>query len=408
MTDIIVQVMAEVLSILGIVTKEIGDGRTKKYFKKLVGWTGASVEDAVQSLDRLTKEEASMAAAELLKITRGIDNRVEGVQENLEGVDQRIQIVDLKVQGIDGKMQGIEDKLQDVGDKVSSVLEGEKETRVAIEQVANQVINLNRNELRDLRKWISAPDPSTNYLTAREAHHEGTATWCTQSSTFANWKASGPLLWIHGKPGSGKSVVSSVIIREIKAMCDAGSAHMAYFYFDFQVTGKQDSRALLSSLLLQLSSQSDQFGGVLHGLYSKHQNGSERPTTESLAQCLEDMLSIAGQVPIYLVLDALDECPTDSGMPTPREKVLDLIEELVELRHPNLHLCVTSRQEYDIRTVLEPLATQQVSLHNESGQKQDIIDYVGSVIRSDKKMKKWPVKDQNMVIEKLAEKADGM
>ncbi|KAH9025285.1 hypothetical protein EDB85DRAFT_2149877 [Lactarius pseudohatsudake] len=104
-------------------------------------------------------------------------------------------------------------------------------------------------------------DPSINYNAACEAHHEGTAAWCTQSNTFADWKASGSLLWIHGKPGSGKSVVCSVIIRDIKAMSDAGSAHMAYFYFDFRVqdTGKQDSGALLSSLLVQLSGQSDQF-----------------------------------------------------------------------------------------------------------------------------------------------------
>jgi len=96
----------------------------EKYFKKLFGLTGAPVEDAVQSLDRLTQEEARMAAAELLKITRGIDIGVKGVQENLEGVDQKIQTVDLKVQDIDDKMQSVEDKLQGVGDKVSSVVEG--------------------------------------------------------------------------------------------------------------------------------------------------------------------------------------------------------------------------------------------------------------------------------------------
>jgi hypothetical protein len=198
-----------------------------------------------------------------------------------------------------------------------------------------------------------------------------------------------------------------VIIREIKAMSDAGSAHMAYFYFDFkfQDTGKQDSRALLSSLLVQLSVQSDQFYSVLHGLYLKHENGSDIPTPKSLAQCLKDMLSIAGQVPIYLVLDALDECP---NVPTSLEKVLDLVEDLVELRLPNLHLCITSRPVYDIRTVLDPLATQQLSLHDESGQKQDIIDYVSSVIRSDQRMRRWPVEDQDMVTVKLAEKADGM
>ena len=172
-------------------------------------------------------------------------------------------------------------------------------------------------------------------------------------------------------------------------MSNAGSAFLAYFYFDFKDTAKQDSRALLSSLLVQLSDQSDIFCDALFSLYSAHKQGSEQPTDDSLARCLKDMLTIMGQVPIYLIMDALDECPNDSGIPSSREKVLELVKELVGLRHPNLRLCVTSRPEFDIRTTLEPLATQQVSLHDESGQKQDINDYVTSVVRSDERMKRW-------------------
>ena len=107
-------------------------------------------------------------------------------------------------------------------------------------------------------------------------------------------------------------------------------------------------------------------------------------------------------------MDALDECPNDSGIPSSREKVLKTVKELVELRHPNLRLCVTSRLEFDIRTTLEPLATQQLSLHDESGQKQDINDYVTSMVHSDEKMRKWRDGDKDMVIEKLIQKADGM
>ena len=183
---------------------------------------------------------------------------------------------------------------------------------------------------------------------------------------------------------------------------------MAYFFFDFKDTGKQDSRALLSSLLIQLSDRSEKCCDILIGLHSAHQNGSEQPTDESLARCLKDMLTVMGQVPIYLVMDALDECPNDSGIPSAREKVLELVKELVELRHPNLRLCITSRPEFDIRTKLDPLATQQLSLHDESGQKQDIIDYVTYVVRSDGRMKRWRDDDKNMVIEKLTEKVDGM
>ena len=183
---------------------------------------------------------------------------------------------------------------------------------------------------------------------------------------------------------------------------------MAYFFFDFKDTGKQDSRALLSSLLVQLSDLSERFCDVLLGLHSAHQNGLEQPSDESLAWCLKNMLTSSGQLPIYLIMDALDECPNDAGIPSSREKVLNLVKELVELHLPNLHLFVTSRPEFDIRTTLEPLATQQVSLHDESGQQHDIIDYVTSVVLSDAIMTKWRDDDQNMVIEKLTEKADGM
>ncbi|KAH9170741.1 hypothetical protein EDB89DRAFT_1251142 [Lactarius sanguifluus] len=79
MADIIVKIMVEVLSILGIVTKEIAQGRTKKYLKKLIG--RKEVEDALQRLDALTQEEARMAAAEALAISRGIDDKLKDVNE---------------------------------------------------------------------------------------------------------------------------------------------------------------------------------------------------------------------------------------------------------------------------------------------------------------------------------------
>ena len=199
-----------------------------------------------------------------------------------------------------------------------------------------------------------------------------------------------------------------MIIRDIKATCSTGSAFLAYFYFDFKDKEKQGLRALLSSLLDQLSDQSDIFFDTLFSLYSAHKKAAEKPTDRSLAVCLKDMLTITGRVPIYLIMDALDECPNDSGIPSLRERVLELVKELVELRLPNLRLCITSRPEIDIRATLDLLVTQQMSLHDESGQKQDIINYVISVLHSDKKMMKWREVEKKMVVDKLSEKADGM
>jgi hypothetical protein len=183
---------------------------------------------------------------------------------------------------------------------------------------------------------------------------------------------------------------------------------MAYFYFDFRDADKQNRRDLLPSLISQLSSQSDPFFDTLIRLYLAHDKGARKPNDDALIQCLKDMLALPDQNPVYIIIDALDECPNTTGMPSPREQVLGLLKELVELSLPNLHLCVTSRPEIDIRYALEPLTTRRVSLHEQSGQKNDIIDYVRSVVYSDSRMRRWRDEDKNLVIETLSEKADGM
>ncbi|KAH9003227.1 hypothetical protein EDB83DRAFT_2178170, partial [Lactarius deliciosus] len=50
-----------------------------------------------------------------------------------------------------------------------------------------------------IHKWLSPPDPSTNYNIACETHQEGTAAWFFQSNKFQDWTSNGSLLWIHGK-----------------------------------------------------------------------------------------------------------------------------------------------------------------------------------------------------------------
>jgi hypothetical protein len=120
------------------------------------------------------------------------------------------------------------------------------------------------------------------------------------------------------------------------------------------------------------------------------------------------MLRIAGQVPVYLILDAVDECPDDCGIPSTRGKVLDFLEELVKLRLPSLWLCVTSRVESDIRIVLEPLTCNRISLHDQDGQNDDIVDYITSTVYSDKMMKRWKAGDKELVINILSKRAGGM
>ncbi|KAI0287430.1 hypothetical protein B0F90DRAFT_1224683 [Multifurca ochricompacta] len=171
MTDIIVKIMVEVLGVLALATKEIKQGSaSEKYLKKLAGRT--DIEDSLGSLDKLTHDEALMATAQLLKLANNVDNKVTGVDDKVKVVIE----------------DGREAKL------------AAKEAKVIMQQTANTVDQVKRNQLRqDLRRWLSPPDPSINHNIARSAHHTGTASWFFQGSIFNNLKSSGSLLWVHGK-----------------------------------------------------------------------------------------------------------------------------------------------------------------------------------------------------------------
>lgn len=185
-------------------------------------------------------------------------------------------------------------------------------------------------------------------------------------------------------------------------------ACVAYYYFDFRDSGKQNRRGLLTSLLEQLCAQSGACYDIISRLYSTHAGGTRKASDAKLTQCLKDVLESPEQPTTYIIVDALDECPNFAGMPTPREKVLESVAELVALGLPNLRICVTSRPEIDIRTVLQPLTSVQVSIHDESGQQKDLLDYISNVVHSDRRMRRWRVWEKQLVIDTLSRKADGM
>ncbi|KAH9031256.1 hypothetical protein EDB84DRAFT_174018 [Lactarius hengduanensis] len=347
MAGVLVKIVIELLSILSIATKEVKRRRARIFARKLLGRT--DIEDALKRLDSLIQEEFQMVTAQILKM------------------------------------------LNDM------------------EEVKRDVVEVKWTQIeQDIYKWLSPPDSYTNYNIACKAHYEGTAAWFFEDPIFKDWMSTGSLLWIHGKPGSGKSVLCSAIIKHVMLLRDAGQASLAFFYFDFRDKDKkQDLRNFVTSLLVQLSAYSSLCCKIISRIYSTHGTGTQQPGDDTLINGLRQMLLVATRQPTYIIVDALDECPNASGMPTPREVALDLLEGLVRLGLPNLHICVTSRPEVDINNVLGSLAST-ISLHDEIGQKKDISDYVSSVVSSDRMMWRWRNDEKELVIEELSEKADGM
>ena len=253
---------------------------------------------------------------------------------------------------------------------------------------------------RQIVTWLAAPDPSSNYNSAREKHHSDTGLWLLDSPAYLKWKNQpASLLWLHGKAGCGKTVLSSTIIQDLSEQESGGSRTIClYFYFDFQVRQKQTFESCLSSLLVQLISRAPKALVSLKQLIAAHDNGRSTPSRGSLLEAFRQAIADVGLV--YLVLDALDEC-------TNRSILLQGLEECRRWGLPSLHILTTSRKETDIEDYLIKLAACQVCLE-ESVVDSDIRSFVQEQIQKDSKLLIWPSEIRAEIESTLLEGANGM
>ncbi|KAI9819646.1 MAG: hypothetical protein M1826_001107 [Phylliscum demangeonii] len=199
--------------------------------------------------------------------------------------------------------------------------------------------------------------------------------------------------------GCGKSNLSSTVVEDIKRHCQSSEAEAyAYFYFDFSCSETQRLANLLRSLALQLWDRCTITSKELEKLYATHQQGEQPPTVDDLITILRCLVETFAQV--YIIVDALDEC-------SDRERLLDVVNQIVEWKLSSLHLLVTSRKEIDIEARLHDLQPVLISVqmgHVDS----DIRLHVRQCLLTETKLRKWPAPVQIEMEEALVTGAQGV
>lgn len=173
---------------------------------------------------------------------------------------------------------------------------------------------------------------------------------------------------------------------------------VAYFYFDFNDSGKQRTEKLIRSLILQLSAQCLHSSELLQLAFCRSQDGQNQLPIEDLRTLLRQMLESFNGA--YILLDALDECVNG-------EDLFELIRALMDWNIHDLHILATSRKENDISTSLEPLVTCQICIQNALVD-ADIRVHILERLSNDMKLKKWPVIVQKEIEDALMNGAKGM
>ena len=213
MVDIVIRIMVEVLSILAIAMKEIRHGPlseqflykydttehcSEKYVKKLVGRT--DIEDALQRLDKLTRDEARMAIVQVLKATHAVDYRTKEVVDKAFDVSDKVAGIDYRVAGVDSRAMGGDSRVLTVGNGVKAIHEKDTEVIDGAQPIfPGSTFGVSCILSASLSEWLSPPDQKVNHNIACKARHKGASNWFLQSRTFERWNSEGSLLWIHGK-----------------------------------------------------------------------------------------------------------------------------------------------------------------------------------------------------------------
>lgn len=147
--------------------------------------------------------------------------------------------------------------------------------------------------------------------------------------------------------GSGKSVLSSSVIQHLKQeLGNDDSVAIIYYYFTFSDVEKQDRNGMLASLIKQICCQRPNVPDSVKNLV-EYKKAGMRPSTEALEKCL--IAATCGFSAVYMVIDALDECPELNGQ---REQLMETLHYILAAESDNLHLFCTSRKEPDIDTSL--------------------------------------------------------
>ncbi|MCJ1270793.1 hypothetical protein MMC22_010690 [Lobaria immixta] len=264
-----------------------------------------------------------------------------------------------------------------------------------VDTISANVRRIQQEQYREkVDKWLGAPDPSLNHNNACEKRQQTTGSWVMEGKQYFDWKLRlNSLLWIHGIE------FSSNIVEHIKRDCHFDpTLRLAYFYFDFKDEKTKHYKKLICSLILQLSARQSDHSKPLERLYARNNDGEQQPNVDQLVTTLRDILE--DSLETYIILDALDEC-------VDRQELLKLIQQFVDWKIESLHVLVTSRKERDIETALDPLCTGQISVHD-AQDNHDIEMYIDERLKSDSKLKMWPVKIREEINERLKSDAHGM
>lgn len=160
--------------------------------------------------------------------------------------------------------------------------------------------------------WLSLADDGaqhSDYISTRES---GTGQWLLDSSEFREWlHGSHSTLYCKGIPGSGKTILTAIVVDHLRNQYSRHSTGIAFLYCNYQRVETQKAVNLLASLLRQIAADCLSLPDSVTTLYEQHFPRGTRPSLEEISKSLHSVVENFSR--IIIIIDALDECRNDDS-----------------------------------------------------------------------------------------------
>ena len=187
-------------------------------------------------------------------------------------------------------------------------------------------------DLEKLIKWISPKDFRAQHSDIISRKQEGTGQWFLETAAFKSWlQRAGETLYCPGIPGAGKTVMAA---NAVDYLIRTGDHGVAVVYCSYKASAEETAATLLGAILRQLVDARPSTGKYVEPLRTQNDKPGTRPKLEEFAKTIQSVIEDYSNV--YIVVDALDECPVAS-----RHQFLETLQTLQKA--VGLHLMVTSR-----------------------------------------------------------------
>ncbi|OQV01238.1 NACHT domain-containing protein [Cladophialophora immunda] len=288
-------------------------------------------------------------------------------------------------------------------DLLNEIQNLEQQVRKAGDWLKSREESRKAEQLSGIRDWIAGNNTSDSHelaLRDREDYAQ-TGLWITQNEKVSSWLTDdlprSSILWMHGIPGAGKTILASIIIE---ACLKQQQSKTAYFYCRHDDIGTTNCVSILKGLL----AQQIYWYPVLVPYFNEQrlQRGEAVLTFDKTAKNLFETVCEEGERQ-YIVLDGLDEC-----RPEERKSILSFLTSLVtriDGRNPSkLRVLIVSQEEPDIRRWLS--SAEEFPLKREDNS-QDIRTFVQARIAEIQRKFELSVEASNLLAEHTCRNAAG-